>query len=116
MKVKCINIQSGTTLIIGKEYIVLEIEIHPGKEIVYRLIGETNSKSPRLYRASNFEITSNMIPSSWRINQIDIGTFDIGPAAWHEPGFWENCYDLEPAALEIYKHEARIIYEEEGAI
>ncbi len=32
---------------------------------------------------------------------------------WQEPTFWEDCFNGDAKALEIYKQETRIIYEEE---
>lgn len=125
MKVKCINIYNERTkkyesshhrLTIGNEYVVLGIEIYPGKDVLYRLVGDNPDKSPALHNASQFEITSGKIPTNWHIQCLKSGTLILSPKAWQSLGFWEDCYEQDPKALEIYKREARIIYEEENAL
>lgn len=124
MKIKCINIYNERTkqhetshhrLTVGKEYVVLEAEIYLDK-ILYRLIGDNSDQSPALHNASQFEIISGKISSNWRISQLKSGALILGPKSWQPLGFWEDCYDGDPTALEIYKREARIIMEEESAL
>lgn len=122
MKVKCINIYNehnkqhesfSSSITIGREYIVLEVEIYPGKNIFYRLISDNSNNSPALYDSKQFEIVSDQLSSNWIISQSKRGVVYLGPAAWQISGFWENCYDGDGATLEIYKREARIIVNEE---
>ncbi|CAN5363593.1 hypothetical protein BH10PSE19_BH10PSE19_20650 [soil metagenome] len=122
MKVKCINIYNEHTkehesksswLTVGKEYIVLTIEVRQNKTS-YLIVSDSNQQ-PVLQNAIQFEIVSGKIPKNWQITSGDIVFLVMGPSAWQEPGFWEDCNDHEPKAMEIYKREARIIYEEEGA-
>jgi hypothetical protein len=124
MKVKCIKIYNENTkqyqnssswLTIGKEYIVLAIEVFPD-EVRYCLVGDNQDKSPGIYHASQFEVTSKKIPSNWNTHFGTLNLLSIEPKSWCEPGFWEDCYNQEPAALEIYKREARIIMEEENTL
>lgn len=100
-------------LTIGKEYIVLEIEMSVGSanEVFYRLVGDNDDLMPALYDARQFKIISGKIPSNWYVSQIG-DSKTIGPKTWQELGFWEDCYDYDPAAMEIYRREARIIMEE----
>lgn len=123
MKVKCIKIYNEHTkdyenksswLTIGKEYIVLEIEVRQNKTS-YLIVSDSNQQ-PVLQNAIQFKIIGGKIPKNWQVASGEIELFTIGPKDWHKPGFWEDCHDHEPAALEIYKREARIIYEEEGAL
>lgn len=122
MKVKCINFynlatksfeNSSSSLTLHNEYLVLEIIIEPNKNVLYRLVGDGRSGSPALFDAKSFEISSDSLPSNWSVCQ-DQDTLHFSPKSWQQPGFWENCYEGDPEALEIYKREARIIYEEEG--
>lgn len=124
MKVKCINLYNEHTqqfedtnswLTIGKSYIVLEVEIYPGKDVLYRLVGDNTDQSPGLYDSKQFEVISDKVPANWKITQLKSGTLNFGPAPWQKLGFWEDCYDGEPNALQIYKHEARIIIDEENS-
>jgi hypothetical protein len=122
MKVKCIKIYNEHTkehqatspwLTIGKEYIVLAIEVYSNKTL-YLIIGDNSNKSPTLHHAEQFEIVSTKMPKNWKISLATLPLFVIGPEDWCKTGFWEDCYDGDPRALEIYKREARIIFEEEG--
>lgn len=123
MKVKCIKIynehkqeyeEKCSWLTIGREYIVLAIEIRQNK--VLFLIPSDSNEQPVLENAIQFEILSKKIPTSWQITPGMIELFTIEPKSWREPGFWEECYNHEPKALEIYKREAQIIMEEEDAL
>jgi len=123
MKVKCKNIynehtkqleKSSPWLTIGNSYTVLEIEIYPGKDILYRLVGDNADQSPALYDSRQFEVVSNNTPGNWKIFQLKSGGLNLCPEAWQASGFWEDCYNGDPAVLEIYKREARIIMEEEN--
>ena len=128
MKVKCINIYNEHTkkhensshfLTIGKEYIVLEISCSVkanSNNIAYRLVGDDPSKSPAIFNAKQFEIISNTQPKNWITTIGKNGFIEIGPKSWQTPNFWESCYDLDKDALEIYKREAQIIYDEENAL
>lgn len=125
MKVKCINIYNEHTkqyeasnhrLTIGKQYVILAVEIYPGKDVLYRMVGDNPDKSPALHNSSQFEIVSGKLSSNWIVYQFKDGTLILSPKAWQSLGFWEDCYDGDPAALEIYKREARIILEEENAL
>jgi len=122
MKVKCIKIynehtkayqESSSWLTIGKEYIVLAIEVR--QDNVLFLIASDANEQPILQSATQFEVISKKIPSTWKISSGVLELFSLEPKAWQEPGFWEDCYDHEPAALEIYKREARIIFDEENS-
>lgn len=114
MKVKCISIfNKNSYLEIGKEYAVLQLEIYLPKKVIYRLVADTNYKMPALYEPEQFEVTSNLIPSNWVIDIFDESIM-LGPKAWAAIGFWEDCYDMDEKALEIYRRESWIIFEEEN--
>jgi hypothetical protein len=123
MKIKCIRIYNehqqesqskGAWLTIGKEYVVLAIEVRQDK--VSFLIASDYNEQPILQNAMQFEILTKTIPTTWQIAPGVIELFTVEPQSWSVPGFWEDCYDHEPKALEIYKREARIIMEEENAL
>lgn len=71
---------------------------------------------PGLYAATQFEITSDLVPANWTTTIINKSLIVLGPKDWRENEFWDACYDHDSKALEIYKREARIIYEEEGIL
>lgn len=120
MKVKCINICNERTkehintspwLTIGKEYLVLEMSVYPGKKILYRLPSDENN-SPVLFDSAQFEVVSGKIPTTWVIDQSKY-SLTLSPLVWKKSGFWEDVFNYEDSAIEIYKKEARKILEEE---
>jgi hypothetical protein len=122
MKVKCkkiinVHTQQATSywLTIDKEYVVLAVEVYPTKNY-FLLVDDSDNKSPGLHDAKQFEVISHHVSSNWQINTGDLDIMTIAPKAWHDPGFWEKCYEGDLMALEIYKHEARIIMKEENAL
>lgn len=122
MKVKCVKIynehkkeyqEESSWITIGKEYTVLAIEVRLDK--VSFLIASDSNEQPILQNASQFEVLTKRLPTNWQFEPGAIELLTIGPKSWSEPGFWDSCYEGEPAALEIYKREVRIILEEENA-
>ena len=124
MKIKCLKIINEQTqqeqlispwLIIGKEYIVLMIEVYPTKNY-FLLVDESSNQAPHLHGAKQFEVVSHSIPSNWQINPGDLEIMTIGPKSWQEPDFWGRCHEGDESALEVYKREARVIMEEENVL
>ena len=125
MKIKCKTIYNEHTkefqdvspwLTIGKEYVVLEVMTSASKGLLYRFVGDNTDKSPSVFTASQFELISDLVPSNWKISVVNKSLIVLGPKEWRQSDFWDSCYDGEPAALEIYKREARIIMDEENAL
>lgn len=123
MKVKCRKIynehtkeyqETSSWLTVGKEYVVLAIEVRQDR--VLFLVSSDSNQQPVLQDAIQFEVLNKKMPSSWQVGPAALALFMIGPKAWQKPAFWEDCYDHDPKALEIYKREAQIIYEEEGML
>lgn len=121
MKIECIKIfnnrgeelETSSWLTIGKEYIVLEVLCHMDKGYSYRIVSDDSSSSPGVFKATQFRIVNSKQPSNWVTSIKNNGLIVVGPKSWRVSGFWEDCYDQDPKALEIYKREAKIIYEEE---
>ena len=67
-----------------------------------------------MYDSAQFLLISDKVPSNWTVNQIESGTITFAPAIWQPFEFWDDYYDYVPEAQEIYKREARIIYDEEN--
>lgn len=109
-------VESSPWLTIGKKYIVLEILCCIDNGISYRLISDDEDGSPGIFSANQFQIITFNKPTNWEIDISTNGTFIIGPKAWFRAGFWEDCYDGDIKALEIYKREARIILQEGGVL
>jgi hypothetical protein len=132
MKVVCTRVRDNKTsewvkqnfaLTVGKEYVVLQIEfaLSQKNKNYYRMIcdDDERTKSPALFCSDQFLVVDGTIPKSWVVCQSqmseELGPYmDIGPASWHAPGFWDNFYDGDPNAEEIYRREAMLIYEEAG--
>ncbi len=120
MKVKCFKIYNEITkqyqetsywITIGKEYLVLSVEIRLDR--VSFLIQSDHNQQPILQNAHQFEIVSKKIPTNW---QIFSGTFELitlEPKEWHQKRFWEDCYNHEQEALELYRKEVNLIKNEE---
>ncbi len=120
MKAKCIKIFSdydekyinkSSSLTVGKEYIVLEVAVGADEQMTYRLVSD--SGTPAIFKALQFEVVSELVPSNWKVSiQKEYGAIDISPAAWRENDFWGAFFDDEPWAKEVYEKELAIIYSE----
>ena len=85
---------------------VLEVEVSPGKEPLYRI--ERDAGTPVLVPASEVKILDGSIPANWAAG-FDAGTgaFLLGPPAWQSPGFWERFFDFDPLARQDYDAHRR---------
>lgn len=124
MKVKCMKIyshydkkfvKSSPWLTIGKEYIVIAIDILPN-EILYRILDNDKQGMSALYKSFQFEIVSGNIPPNWEMLPLGEDSLTLRPAAWKKIGFWEKFYEYDPEAKEIYQRELKIILESEEKI
>ena len=124
MRVKCVKIINEHTkqelekspwLTLGKEYIVLAMEVYTNKNY-FLLVDDSENKSPGLHDTKQFKMVSHSIPSNWQINTGDLEITTLGPKLWQDPTFWEKCYEGDESALEVYKREVKIIMEEESAL
>lgn len=122
MRVKCINIfnqftkkfvSTSNSLTIGKEYLVIALEINSEKRLFYRILNDDPRGDSALYESSQFKIVSDIIPSNWRVTQHEAGTITFSPSAWRVLGFWEDFYEYNPEAKKIYDKELKIILDEE---
>lgn len=121
MKIKCIKIynehtkqeeQTSPFLTVGGEYIVLAIEMRVNR--VHYLLLDDSSTTPGLQLADQFEVMSKTVPATWKIFPGFLELLVLEPEAWQTVGFWDNYYDGDPKAREIFRREAKIIYQEEG--
>ena len=113
MKVKCKKIinSSEDALILGKEYVVLEVLEGEDTETEYRILSKHESV-PCLQKASQFEVIDRKEPSSWVYRVNDYGLKIKSPERWNKVGFWVNYFNHEAEAIEIYEYELKKIIDE----
>ena len=62
-----------------------------------------------LFPMESFDIVSPELPPSWIVS-YNHELFKIGPERWMQSEFWEQFYELEPAAIAVFDEEvARLI-------
>ena len=59
-----------------------------------------------------FEDTDPTVPSNWVVQVSEGGSLNIGPQRWLERGFWEQYFDDEPAAIEVFDAEMAVVLRE----
>ena len=75
-----------------------------------RLVGD-DPTGLALFRLEEFEIVTSKVPATWRIGWNKNGFLTLSPEAWGRLGFWEQYYDREPQALQVFEEERRKIVE-----
>ncbi len=88
----------------GYEYDVLGIEVTDG---IVRLRVESEQGTPALVESELFELVDPDVPASWVVLMGPAGGLSLEVKAWSRPGFWEEFYDRDPRALELYDAEKR---------
>lgn len=113
MRVRCIQTVSNTTdktasrspwLTPGREYVVLSILADTSGQVLYRLISD-DQRTPALFAATQFEVVSPTIPTTWCIRILEEGGLELAPVQWLRPGFWESYFDGEKDALTSFAAE-----------
>jgi hypothetical protein len=120
MKLRCVRIIDEKTgriqerspwLTVGKVYHALSVFLDERKTLLVRMVGD-DGVTPALYGLDQFEVVSPKISSSWVIDWHD-GVFQLAPARWLTPGFWERYFDGEREALLMFDEERRRSEEED---
>ena len=93
------------------EYVVLAVEEYSGGTTGYRISGEDGGP-PVLFQAALFAICDSRLPKSWSILGLQGATLELGPPEFARVGFWEEVFDHEPSALEMYASAKRRILED----
>jgi len=121
MKVRCVKFideQTGQTLdsnswlSVGKEYRVLSIYMQHGLPMKFQLIGD-DGETPAYHAANQFEIVTNIIPSTWVVDFESDSYFKLTPRNWCNVGFWEDYFDGVPEAVDLFDSEKAIITKED---
>ena len=119
MIVRCVNIfnehtkefqETSRSLTIGKEYIVLEVDVVTSRRVNYRLISD-DGHTPALFNSKQFEIVNNKIPSNWIVYQIG-ELLSFTAKSWSELGFWEDYFNMVSEAIDTYEREKEFIFKE----
>jgi hypothetical protein len=105
-------------LTVGEEYVVLSI-YSPDQTPTKLLVLDDRSQQPGWHPATEFDLTSNEVPTNWRV-QVGVagsaGYVKIAPGPWLAPGFLEDYWgDGVEAALEAqetFRQELEIILRE----
>jgi len=121
MRVKCLKILSPDTgeeignspwLTVGAEYIVLSLHIEDGGNIKFQLLCD-DGYTPSFHNASQFEVISSKISSTWRADFVPNSYFSLGPKAWSKAGFWDAYFDGNSDAELIFEKEKKAIFLQE---
>jgi len=122
MKVKCCQLldeetgdtlESSSWLTIGRIYHALSIHMEAGGKLDFRLIGNDGT-TPAFHDAEQFEVVSDLIPSSWHVSSVPGSHFELAPKAWSEPGFWERYFDGDDEAVSQFEREKEQMLKEEN--
>ena len=128
MKVKCKKISdkerekvsqiSDGWLTIGKLYDVLTLSINLSDFFKSSVqIEPDNFLHPIIEKLSNFELIDHNVSSNFGLYISENQKFlDLEPRSWHEYesergnyGFWEDFFDHERSAIELYRKEVAFI-------
>ena len=111
MKVKYIGSKSdgGTWLIVDKEYVVIEVFSSYKGKVFYRIISDDNN-SPILEKAVLFQIIDDKPAINWVIDYYEGRYLSFSPSAWGELGFWEDYFNFDKEAEQIFEAEKKIIF------
>ncbi len=113
MRVMCIKLinpvsgedeTSSAWLCLHSEYEVLELSAFPDRRVELRLVSEETS-IPALFDSEMFITTDGTVPRTWSIKIDEGGVVRLAPEPWLVPGFWEDYFDRDPAAVEIYEEQ-----------
>lgn len=127
MKVRCIKLLEGAraggsevnklaSLHVGGEYVVLGMSGRPIDGVHYLLLRDGSATATVAAAAEMFEIVSGTIPASWRAHDPHgTGTrILLEPEAWAERDLWDQKDRGDLEAMEIFRKEVALMYEEEG--
>jgi hypothetical protein len=112
MRVVCCRVVSPTTgeemggspwLTVGREYAVLEITAYPGREILFRILGDDAQSGPGVWDSRLFRSVSTGLPATWTAAVDEEGVLTIGPEKWRRDGFWEAYFDRDEQAVQDFE-------------
>ncbi|GAA0936425.1 hypothetical protein [Actinocorallia libanotica] len=95
---------------VGGLYTVLEIMAGPDYYCV-RIWGDHEEDPGTLWAPEMFETVDQRVSSRWTVS-MNAGHMRFAPAAWQRPGFWNDYFDREPAAVDSVRSEIALLLEE----
>ncbi len=97
-------VQHDSWLTVGKTYHVLSVFMKESGDTEYRVIAD-DGVAPVMFKANQFKIVVPDLPDSWIANSKPGVYFELDPATWVEPGFWERYFDGEMEAVSCFELE-----------
>ncbi|GAA3283700.1 hypothetical protein AAU01_05320 [Paenarthrobacter aurescens] len=89
---------------IDAEYHVVSLLAHPGRGVNLQLLTD-DGRSLAWFDSRAFITVDGSVPETWEARIREGGTLAFAPPSWLVPGFWEDYYDGDPAAVEIVDTE-----------
>ncbi|MFC4500639.1 MULTISPECIES: hypothetical protein [Streptomyces] len=62
-------------------------------------------ETPGLYDSRLFEVTDGSVPQHWAVSHAASGDITLGPEKWERAGFWDDFFDGERWAVDLYQSE-----------
>ncbi|TCC22818.1 hypothetical protein [Kribbella speibonae] len=85
-------------------YPVISIMAEPGGRVQLQIVAD-DGRSLAWFDSDTFMTVDSVIPERWVIRVAESGVVDLAPAAWLEPGFWEQYYDGDATAEQTVAYE-----------
>ncbi|WP_129367288.1 hypothetical protein [Lutibacter sp. HS1-25] len=97
--------QKGKNLIHSKHYTVISMEfishINKPLSIFMRIVSEDGI--PALYNKNIFKIINSKIGNDYVYKENSEESFELVPEIMSYKGFWDNFFDVEEKAINIFK-------------
>jgi hypothetical protein len=85
----------------GREYLILGV-VGDGANIKFRILAD-DRVTPILEAAQDMELTDPAIPAGWLFQILPKGGWKVEPLPFSRVGFWEDFFDRDPAAIEVFR-------------
>jgi hypothetical protein len=99
-------LEASPWLTLDAVYTVASVTAEPGGRVQLQVVAD-DGHSLAWFNSDTFMTVDSTIPERWVARIGESGSFDLGPAAWLEPGFWEAYYDGDPAVQRAVEDELR---------
>jgi hypothetical protein len=102
------------------EYVVLSVNASGKLGVKLQLLADDETHEPGWFDAEDFEITSDAIPSTWRIglrtSPYVSGELVLGPLAFLDEEFWDKYWGdgTRHLVIDEFEREVEILVREDG--